>query len=110
MAKLDRGFQGTILQVFTIRRIWVTHMKTTVELSDELLERTRKLALREGKTLKALIEEGLQRTLQARTATARTKAFSIEPFAGNGLSAEFSDASWQQIRDEIHALPITSKP
>lgn len=38
-------------------------MKTTVEISDNLLEEVRKLALREKKTIRALVEEGLRRVL-----------------------------------------------
>jgi hypothetical protein len=34
-------------------------MKTTVEISDSLLREARKLARREGTTLRALVEQGL---------------------------------------------------
>jgi len=39
-------------------------MRTTVRLSDKLLERARKEAARRGSTLTALIEEGLQLVLR----------------------------------------------
>ena len=40
----------------------VTHMKTTIELADPLLEEARSVAAREGTTLRALLEgEGAAR-------------------------------------------------
>jgi hypothetical protein len=82
-------------------------MKTTLELPDELLERTRSVARREGTTLRALVEEGLQLALRARAQRQRRqKHFSVQPFHGDGLTAEFAGASWQQIRDEIHGVSL----
>ena len=76
-------------------------MKTTIELPDELLARTRRVAQRDGATLKALIEEGLHLALRAR---ARKPAASlrIRPFQGDGLTPEFQNADWNAIRDEIY--------
>jgi len=79
-------------------------MKTTIELSDDLLERTRSTARREGTTLRALVEEGLHLALRARAPRRRQERFSVQPFQGDGLTAEFADASWPQIRDEIHGV------
>jgi hypothetical protein len=76
-------------------------MKTTVELPDELLARSRKVARREGSTLRALIEEGLRLALQARSRR-RTASLRLRPFKGDGPTAEFRDAGWEKIRDEIY--------
>ena len=38
-------------------------MKTTIEISDPLLREARKLAEREGVTLRALVERGLRRVV-----------------------------------------------
>jgi hypothetical protein len=76
-------------------------MKTTVELSDELLVLGRKVAKREGLTLKALLEEGLRLALKARQKKPAAKT-GITPFEGDGLASEFSDASWERIREEIY--------
>lgn len=81
-------------------------MKTTLELPDDLLERTRRVARREGTTLRALVEEGLKLALRARTAGTKRARFSIEPFKGEGLTAEFAGASWPQIRDAIYGPPL----
>jgi hypothetical protein len=73
-------------------------MKTTVEISDPLLRETRKLAAREGVTLRALVERGLRRVI------AETKSgvpFKLRPasFKGRGLQPAVRDASWEKVRD-----------
>lgn len=78
-------------------------MKTTVELPDDLLERSKTVAQRENTTLEALIEEGLRMALRARSRPRkRGESFVVQPFLGDGLTAEFSTAPWEQIRDEIY--------
>lgn len=77
-------------------------MKTTIELPDELLERGKAVARRENSTLKALIEEGLHLALQARSRRSPAPPFSVRPFKGDGLTAEFAGAGWEAIREEIY--------
>ena len=76
-------------------------MKTTVDLPDSLLERSKTVARQQNLTLKALIEEGLHLALLARSQRSAAP-FSIRAFAGDGLSSEFSTARWEAIRDEIY--------
>jgi hypothetical protein len=76
-------------------------MKTTVEISDSLLREARKIAEREGITLRILIERGLRHAISERK---RSKPFKLRDasFGGGGLQPEFRDASWEQLRDEIY--------
>lgn len=76
-------------------------MKTTIELSDALLRRSRKVARQEGATLRALVEEGLHLALQARERRAGVP-FRLKTFHGDGLTGEFRQAGWERIRDEIY--------
>jgi hypothetical protein len=76
-------------------------MKTTIELPDTLIEQARRVAQREGATLRALIEEGLQRSLEARRQAAR-RQLDFPSYGGNGLTDEFQGAPWSRIRDEIY--------
>lgn len=87
------------------RRIWVdglhdivTHTKTTVEIADELLDEARKVASREGITLRAVIEAGLRKEVRER---GRSKPFRLRraTFRGRGLRPELVGASWEKIRD-----------
>jgi hypothetical protein len=76
-------------------------MKTTIELPDDLLERSKAVARRENSTLKALIEEGLRMALRAR-GRKPAAPFILQPFLGDGLSPEFAGAGWETMRDEIY--------
>jgi len=72
-----------------------THMKTTIEISDALLEQARRRASERGTTLRALVEEGLRGVLGAQPAG----AFVLRDasVSGNGLRAEVRDGSWDRI-------------
>lgn len=76
-------------------------MKTTVDISDPLLREAKRLAIREGVTLKALIERGLHRVVAE---TKPVAAFKLRrgSFKGKGLRPELQDASWDRIRDIIY--------
>jgi len=76
-------------------------MKTTIELPDELVRQARRVARREGTTLRALTEEGLQRSLEARRQAVR-RPFDFPTYGGSGLTDEFEGAPWTRIRDEIY--------
>ena len=75
-----------------------THMKTTIEIPDPILDEVRKLAAREGTTVKALVELGLRRVLAENK---RDAAFRLRDssFTGKGLQAGVKDASWERIRE-----------
>jgi hypothetical protein len=76
-------------------------MKTTVEIPDSLLEEAKRLASREGTTVRALVEEGLRRTLTERN---RATEFRLRKatFRGTGLQPALAGASWEQIRDAAY--------
>ncbi len=76
-------------------------MKTTIEIPDELIKQARRVAQQEGASLRALVEEGLQRSLEARRQAAR-RQLDFPSFGGSGLTEEFQSASWSRIRDEIY--------
>jgi hypothetical protein len=73
-------------------------MKTTVEIPDALLDEARRLATRQGTTLRALIEQGLRRVIAERK---RASAFRLRKatFKGEGLQSHVAGASWERIRD-----------
>jgi hypothetical protein len=73
-------------------------MKTTVEISDSLLREARKLAAREGVTLRTLVERGLHRVISE---TSQGTPFRLRraSFKGKGLNPDLQDASWERLRD-----------
>jgi hypothetical protein len=76
-------------------------MKTTIELPDELVKQARRVAQQEGASLRALVEEGLQRSLEARRHAAR-RQLDFPSYGGSGLTREFHGAPWSRFRDEIY--------
>ena len=73
-------------------------MKTTIEISEELLNEARKVASREGTTLRVLVEAGLRKEVRERR---RSRPFRLRraSFRGRGLRPELAGASWEQIRE-----------
>lgn len=73
-------------------------MKTTVEIPNSLLAEARRVASREGTTVRALIEEGLRRILGERK---RAATFTLKrvTFKGEGLQPGVAGASWERVRD-----------
>ena len=73
-------------------------MKTTVHISDALLAEAQAIAAREKTTLKALVNEGLQKVVKER---GEAKPFKLKDASvgGQGLNPELEGASWETIRD-----------
>ena len=76
----------------------VTRMKTTIDISDPLLEAAKKAAAREGTTLRALVELGLRQVIETRK---RGGAFRLRKasFRGQGLQPAARDLTWEQMRE-----------
>jgi hypothetical protein len=76
-------------------------MKTTIEISDPLLEAARQVAVQEKTTIRALVEEGLRQIIEAR---AQGKGFRLRKvtFKGEGLQSQAAGASWERIREMIY--------
>ncbi len=74
------------------------HMKTTVEISDPVLSKAKKVAAEEGTTVKALIEEGLRRVLddRRRGPNFRLRKASV---GGRGVKPPLTEGNWEALRD-----------
>lgn len=76
-------------------------MKTTLEIPDALFERAKRHAKKTGQPLRAVVEEGLRRVLEA---TTPAPVYAIpdrsvgDATARNPLAAY----SWSELRDEIY--------
>jgi len=75
-------------------------VKTTVEITDALLDEAKRVASRESSTLRELIEEGLRRSLDERK---KKKGFCLRraSFRGKGLQPGVS-AEWDQMRAAVY--------
>lgn len=73
-------------------------MKTSVNISDALLVEVRRVALREGRSLRALIEEGLRLVIGARRLRHGRFTLRSASFGGEGLQPDIAAGSWEEIR------------
>ncbi len=75
--------------------------KTTIELSEGLLRDAKRVALADGTSVKALIEQGLRLVIRDRR---QRGAFALRKasFQGDGLAAGQSLQDWASIRDQIY--------
>jgi len=76
-------------------------MKTTIEIADALAREAKELAARENTTLRELVEAGLRTVLSQRRKRAVFRLRDAS-FAGRGITPEFRDAGWDEIRDAIY--------
>jgi hypothetical protein len=72
-------------------------MKTTIDISDSLLQEAKKVSREKRLTLRTLVEEGLREAIVRHTSK---KRFELQKasFKGNGLQREFRGASWERFR------------
>ena len=78
-----------------------SHMKTTVEIPDAVLEEARRVATKERTTVRALIVDGLRRVLAERKRKGKFRLRKAS-FKGSGLRPDLAGASWEKIRDTIY--------
>ena len=81
----------------------VTHMKTTIDIADDLLERAKRLAQRENKTLKEIVEEALRHQFASQPAKTRFK-YRPHTVKGKGLQPGIAEGDWDKLRDLIYGL------
>jgi hypothetical protein len=79
----------------------VTPMKTTIDISDDLFRKGRRLAERENVTFRALVEEGLHYVLMRRE---KAVPFHWKPVTvkGKGVFPKIPESGWTGIRAEIY--------
>jgi hypothetical protein len=76
-------------------------VKTTIEIADDLFERAQALARKEKTTFRALTEQGLRLVLKGKQSGSK-KLPPLVTVRGRGLTADFKNASWEKMRDEIY--------
>ena len=79
-------------------------MKTTIEIHDELLARAKQHAKATGRSLRAVIEDGLRQVLAVPESKSNYHLPDLsvgDPNAADPLSSY----SWQQLREPIYGEP-----
>lgn len=74
-------------------------MKTTIEISDPLLNEAKKVAATEGTTLRSLVEQGLRRVIDDRKRNPPAFRLRLVTSGGKGLNPDLAGKSWDEIRE-----------
>lgn len=77
-------------------------MKTTVDISDTLLERAKRHAKRTGQPLRAVVEEGLRRVLESEPPRAPFRLRDDLSVGRAGDPNPLEKYTWAELRDEIY--------
>ena len=79
-----------------------THMKTTIEIPDDLLEQARSLARDDRTTLRSLVEEGLRWVVSRRKK--KTERFTLRDagVSGRGVRSGVTEGDWEELGDWIY--------
>jgi hypothetical protein len=79
----------------------VTHMKTTIDIADAILDEARVIAARDGVTVRSLVEEGLREVLARRRRRARFRLRDAS-FKGKGVQPGVDLNDWAAIASTIY--------
>lgn len=83
----------------------VTHMKTTIDIADPLLEAAKAAAARDGVTLRTLVEQGLRQVLDSRAPAKPAFRLRKASFKGQGLQPAAEAAGWEALREMSYRGP-----
>jgi hypothetical protein len=81
----------------------VAHMKTTIEIADDVLVRAKEQARRERKTLREVVEGALRRQFAAQERHGRFR-LKRHAFKGRGRQPGGVEGDWQTVRDLIYRI------
>ena len=84
------------------RHDMVTHMKTTIDIADSVLEAAKEAAAREGTTLRALVEQGLRAVLGQRRRRSPRFQLRDASFKGSGLQPGVDLSRWEDVAGDSY--------
>ncbi len=80
----------------------MTLMKTTLDISDALMERARQHARKSGQTLRALVEDGLRLALDRQATAAKPFRLADRSVGRKGGHNPLEEYDWEALRDEMY--------
>ena len=79
-----------------------SHMKTTLEIPDDLLKEAKAVASAEHRTLRSLVEEGLRWTISQRKKKTERFVLRDATVRGRGVRPGVTEGDWDSIRELIY--------
>lgn len=79
-------------------------MKTTLDIADPLLNQVRKIALRDGDTLRSLVEQGLRKVVAERGAKVQPFALQDCSVGVRGARSAYETLHWRDKRALIYTM------
>ena len=92
----------SLVELLSVSQDPYSNMKTTIDISDSLLDKARRVAAGRGTTVKALVEAGLRQVL-ADSGKAPSFKLRDASFQGEGLQAGVDGQNWAQMRELAYA-------
>lgn len=80
----------------------VTHMKTTIDISDSLFKDAKRCAGEQGIPLREIVESALRDFLKIKRNKKKKFQLRKHPFKGYGLSRDLTEGDWNSIRKRIY--------
>ena len=77
-------------------------MKTTLDISDPLLEQVRRIAARDGETLRSLVEQGLRKVVAERKVKTRPFKLRDGSVGTPGAQSDYEKLSWEEKRSLMY--------
>jgi Arc/MetJ family transcription regulator len=76
----------------------VARMKTTIDIADALLIEAKRLAAREGITVRTLVEQSLRQAIRERSKRTEFRLRKAT-FGGEGLQSGVAERGWDRVRE-----------
>ena len=80
----------------------LSHMKTTINMSDSLFSQVKKLAENRGTTFKAVVESAVRMFISVEDQKKRSFKLKTHTFSGEGLQDGLKESDWSEIRRRIY--------
>jgi Bacterial antitoxin of type II TA system, VapB len=77
-------------------------MKTTLDISDPLLEQVKAIAMRDGETLRALVEQGLRKVVAERKVKPKPFKLKDASVGTPGSVSPYEQMSWEAKRELMY--------
>jgi hypothetical protein len=75
----------------------VSHVKTTIDIAQPLLERAKKLAVERRTTLRSIVEDALREHLETRSQPPKRFRLKFRGVSGKGLQPGIQEGDWETI-------------